>query len=556
MQYIDKSAQIIQDLLTEEPHYNLYNAESIGDAILIKLLASCISTREKLGLHALKCKLENIKQSNASLYHRLVETEEKPSPKVLPPRDTASLVFCESSMPTLPEHAQCEIGLLPTVSPWLTDYIDYSKSASPEGYRDFHLACGLWVLSTVAARRLQVPQATPVLTPLTLIMVARTSLFAKSTTARAGTMLLRAAGLQTLLGDDETTPQRLLYDMAGHMPTNWRMLSADDQEETLSRLAFSAQRGWYYDELGQLLNAMARPTGPMADFTGLLRKLDNCDEDYRYSTKAGGQERIRKPYLSLLGSTTPANLSRHMGSGCEFWGDGFWARALFVCPDPHAFITQTADDNVVRPTRRLIEPLRAWHERLGVPHVSIDEQEDPKSGKGTGIFFPTIDPLPTTDIKLASDARNAYERYRVALRQIIAERVHGQDLDGSYARLPTQALRIAALIASIEGYQCITIDVWSVAQEIAEVFRANLHSLYQQVSESPEENPVEELLISYLKGLGSEGYTNVRTIRHEAHPTIRKMKPDAVRDLLNSLMKDGIVSYKRDGRVELYGLVN
>ena len=33
--------------------------------------------------------------------------------------------------------------------------------------------------------------------------------------------ILKAAGLGWLLGDDETTPQKLLSDMAGYIPTNY-----------------------------------------------------------------------------------------------------------------------------------------------------------------------------------------------------------------------------------------------------------------------------------------------------------------------------------------------
>ena len=37
---------------------------------------------------------------------------------------------------------------------WLEEYVDLSRIWSPRAYDDFHEACGLWLLSTIAARRL------------------------------------------------------------------------------------------------------------------------------------------------------------------------------------------------------------------------------------------------------------------------------------------------------------------------------------------------------------------------------------------------------------------
>ncbi len=452
-------------------------------------------------------------------------------------------------VPPLPKEAQQPIGLLPQVSPWLTAYIKYSRNFSPEGYKHFHPACGLWVLSTVAARRIRVPLSDPVITPLSVIMVARTSLFAKTTTARAAKLVLKNAGLSYLLGDDETTPQRLLADMAGLIPSDFNELSPDDQRLIEQKVAMSGQVGWYYDELNQLLNAMARP-GPMADFAGLLRKLDNCEDRYSYSTKGGGRNIINNPYLALLASTTPANLARHASRGAEFWNDGFWARDLFVCPPPDSFETCTMQEGMVTPERLLTATLREWHSRLGIPLVTISEKKDDK-GKGTGRFITEeVAPLPMMDMVLGKGVRDAFDRYRIALRTLINQNKL-QDLDGSYSRLPTLAMRIAALIASLEHKNQVIMDVWALAQELAELFRKNLHELYTQISTTIEENPVEDLLIVYLKGLQGKG-TTVNDIRHNACQDLRKRKPDTLRDMLISLERSGIVTCKREGKKELY----
>jgi len=239
--------------------------------------------------------------------------------------------------PPLPEGIAFSPEVGQGASRWLDLYEEYSRQVSPEGYDDFHPACGLWVLSTVAARRVYVPLSKRVYTPLAIALTARTSLFAKTTTASAAVTVLQGAGLSWLLGDDETTPQKLLADMAGWLPPNYGELEEEQQARIRLRVAMSGQRGWYYDEFGQAINAMMKSNGPMTDFSGLLRRLDDCRESYSYSTRTHGQEVIEKPYLALLANMTPADLRQHADKGNGFWRDGFWARFAFITPPEHAF---------------------------------------------------------------------------------------------------------------------------------------------------------------------------------------------------------------------------
>jgi hypothetical protein len=81
----------------------------------------------------------------------------------------------------------------------------------------------------------------------------------------------------------------------------------------------------------------------MADFAGLLRKLDTCDDKYRYSTVSHNRAIIDKPYLALLASTAPSNLYKYASKGNDFWTDGFWARFAFCCPPSDEWTTHTMD---------------------------------------------------------------------------------------------------------------------------------------------------------------------------------------------------------------------
>ena len=91
---------------------------------------------------------------------------------------------------------------------WLGRYESFSQEASPEGFKDFHIFCGIWLLSSVAARRIYLPLRTMNVYPnLTIALCGDSSLFAKTTTARAAKALLHNAGLDFLLGAERTTPR-------------------------------------------------------------------------------------------------------------------------------------------------------------------------------------------------------------------------------------------------------------------------------------------------------------------------------------------------------------
>ena len=468
---------------------------------------------------------------------------------------TAVVTESEPSFPPLPEGVAFAPEVSQGASAWLDLYEQYSRAMSPEGYDDFHLACGLWVLSTIAARRVYVPLSKRIYTPLAIALTARTSLFAKTTTAGAAITVLQRAGLSWLLGDDETTPQKLLSDMAGCLPANYGDLDEEQQARVRLRVAMSGQRGWYYDEFGQAITAMMKANGPMADFSGLLRRLDDCRDTYAYSTRTHGQEVIDKPYLALLANMTPADLRAHADKGNSFWRDGFWARFGFITPPEHAFKNASFALEEVPVPVQLLDSLRRWHARLGVPSISITAIGDEK-GKDTCHYRVERGPLPEQPCRFHQEAYRAYDRYRLALRELLA-RSDNQDLDGSYTRLSDRALRIAALIASLENAGHIELRQWARAQEIAEIMRRNLHELYRQVNTRQGQSCLEDVVLDYLKTLGGKSVT-IRDIRRLGPGELRNQTSEAIRHELENLIRSGIVERKRleGSRAEWYALVS
>jgi len=150
--------------------------------------------------------------------------------------------------PPLPESAQIAPEVGADACAWLDDYLAYSHRWSPLAYDDFHEAVAIWLLSTVAAHRVLVPFGGQQYTPLFIALVARTSLYAKSTTARIAKRTLRAAGLDWLLLPDESTPQKMIQEMAGNRLTeDYENLPDEMRERLRLGLAMAGQRGWFYD---------------------------------------------------------------------------------------------------------------------------------------------------------------------------------------------------------------------------------------------------------------------------------------------------------------------
>src|SRR5690242_14991521 len=94
-------------------------------------------------------------------------------------------------MPELTPLRQFSSGVGQGACAWLDSYDRFSHEASPEGFEDFHIFCGIWLLSAIAARRIYLPLRTMNVYPnLTIVLCGDSSLFAKTTTARVATSLL------------------------------------------------------------------------------------------------------------------------------------------------------------------------------------------------------------------------------------------------------------------------------------------------------------------------------------------------------------------------------
>jgi hypothetical protein len=376
-----------------------------------------------------------------------------------------------------------------------------------------------------------------------MAMAARTTLYTKSTAADLAIFVLQRAGLWPLLAPDDATPQAFLRSMAAHLPESYDELSWEERAVVGQRLAFAAQRAWFYGEFGQHLAAMMQKDGIMAAFRGLLRRFDDHPEAYSLETIGRGAERLVKPYLTLLANVTPADLKPFATPNSPLWRDGYFARFAFIAP---AIGNRRADEfpreRLTVPSDDLLKPLQAWHQRLGVPEVTVESITD-KKRQPSGRYRVKRCPLPEVVYQLSDAVWRAYYRYDRALLAL-ASQAANQDLDGSYGRLANKALRIAGLLASLDdkaGAHQVELRHWYRGQQIAERWRASLHRLMAQLDEDIAQSRAAKVEGQIVRIVKKHGALSVREIGQrtgiphgEVLKTIDALQQVGVFELLNT----------------------
>jgi hypothetical protein len=415
-------------------------------------------------------------------------------------------------------------------SPWLDAYIAFSRRWSPRAYDGFHEACGLWVLSTVAARRVVAHLGGKRYTNLYLALTARSSLYGKSTTTRIALDVLRAAGLADLLAPDDATPQAFIHALSARLPENYASLNEMAQARVRAQLAWAGQRGWYYEEFGGKVAALMRENGFMSEFRGLLRRLDDCPPEYQYVTVGRGAVRVERPYLSLLASLTPADLRPYARRGAALWQDGFWARFAFVGPWEGTEVkTQRYPSGEREIPPELTVPLIEWHRRLGQAEAEVEE----RPGGGHAL---TLHPAPESECCLTPEVEDAFYAYADALL-VATEQSDCPDLDGSYIRFAEKALRVALLLGSLENSGLVEPKHWQRAYLAAEGWRTALHAVYDQVNSAVMDEvrrDLEERLLTLVDRFGA-------VTAGDARPYVRGVSTKEVNAALMALTEAGVL---------------
>ena len=458
-------------------------------------------------------------------------------------------LFDQVSLPALPSACQVSEKEGESACNWLDDYIAHSKLWSPRGFEWFHESCGLWILSTVAARRVLVHMGKTRFTPLYIALTARTSSFSKSTTAGIAMSTLQRAGLDHLLMPDNSTPQKFLMEMRSALPEDYAELDDFGKARALNKIAFAGQRGWYFEEFGQGIAAMMRRDGPMTDFRGLLRRFDDTPDRYESGTIGRGNDVVERPYLALLVSMTPADLAPFAQRGSSLWGDGFLARFALITPPLGARRRGRFPKGERTIPANLFMPLQEWNKRLGIPEVELlEEKATGKDGKNINSLRGKVKPLAPVVLELSDEVFEAFYAYDDGLNEI-CNKLTIQDLDGNYSRFSEKALRIAAIFASLNNSPKVEISHWARAQAISERWRAGVHFLHQQIN-SPLPSQTLETEERILRVLRRMKGASAREIRQQTRLPARE-----INQILDELIEAEIVLRETVGKATKFKML-
>src|SRR5882757_7004346 len=506
-------------------------------------------------LHPVKIQIEKARNENPAfeaIYQGTEKREETKEDSTKP--ETKSN---EPIVPPLPK----DIALPPEASvgacKWHDRYVTFSKLRSPRSFKGFHEANGWALLSTVAKRRIALDDlGAPKYTPQFIAVVARSSIASKTEAARVFIAVLDKAELKWMLGPDEMTPQAMIDHMKKVTFIDIKDMP-EDRTELEQNLAFAGQLGWFYEEFGEHIEAICAKNSIMAPFKGIIRRMDDCHDEYRRETISHKEQIVMDPYLSLLACLTPLDLKPYAGIDSPFWTNGFFARFAFITPD-------TEEENNERFPKgnlydavpsELTEPLKAWHERLGQRAIEFNEvYEKGKKGEDNLKGYEVIHwGLPRAVCELTHEAMEAFYKYGDALKAIV-KREKLEHFEGNYIRFPMMAMRIAMLCASLENDGKIERKHWAKGQEFSEQARQGLHHLWIELNKNSfaqERAQLEDRIVNYV-----ETQKTWITARMMTKNKFKDQDTKAFQDILDGLVKAGELVSRHEGRMVGYATPN
>lgn len=188
---------------------------------------------------------------------------------------------------------------------WLDAYLAFTaESESPEEY---HLWVGLSCISAALRRKCFFNMGYFLLYPnLYIVLVGPAGRCKKSTAMRIGRAIAGTVpGLEFSV--DSTTRERMIMDLS--------QAYKDGQSATTV----------HSTEFASLL------TSSGMDMVVFLTDIFDCPSEWTHKTKGGGTNKIKAPYLNLLGAATPEWIAK--GLPLDTIGIGLTSRIIFIFQD-------------------------------------------------------------------------------------------------------------------------------------------------------------------------------------------------------------------------------
>jgi hypothetical protein len=201
---------------------------------------------------------------------------------------------------------------------WLRDYIDYT--AGHEAPEDFHMWVGLTVISAALRRKVWLDNVYHKLYPnLFTILVSPPGVGKKTTAINIGVNILREAVSDLRIISEKCTPEALAKRLAKPIEKH--------KESGGMKLESKAEGVIVAPELTVFMGSEQYN----ASLITLLTRLYDCADVQEVDTIARGVEKLKSVFVSLLGATTPSEISRAIPHAAT--GGGLMSRLSIIHKD-------------------------------------------------------------------------------------------------------------------------------------------------------------------------------------------------------------------------------
>jgi len=459
-------------------------------------------------------------------------SSESTAPKLDPvaavdPVPNISIVEKQAYRPPLPDYAELSPAQKQEAKAgrkWLDTYVKWACEAASATPEIFHEATGLWLLATAATRRVKVQVGGEDIFPnLYIMIIAKTSLYRKSTGMKKAAAVLNKTNLDVLKLPAEATPEALFDELAGIKPINFEKLPPDTQKRWLLGRAFAGQRSIMKDEASSILANLKKEY--MAGLSEILLQGYDSDAgviDKRLQTK--GVVSIKDLSICFLGATTPTMWAKYVG--LEEHENGLTPRFALITPEGPP-VNREAPDYVDMPYTLVQELRHMFLEILPGDYKTIAPMEEVQSP-------------PVVCASMSPGAFDSLKKYRNALGfDMIAAETVDDSKSAAYSRLGTMAYKVALLFAIIEAKApAIRIEDRNAyaAIIVCERWRESLHRLDVDIARS-QNNGVHEKVLKYIQSSGDMGVT----LREIMKDCALKTKAYAL-DILSIISDDGTIA--------------
>ena len=218
-----------------------------------------------------------------------------------------------------PEMAWGVEALTRNIKPgWLKDYLDYTSGH--EAPEDFHLWVGLTIVSAALRRKVWLDNVYHKLYPnLFTILVSPPGVGKKTTAINIGVNILREAVGDLKIVSEKCTPEALAKRLAE--------VREERKESGGMRLDAKAEGLVVAPELTVFMSSDQYN----ATMLTLLTRLYDCADIQEVNTIGRGLEKLKNVFLSLLGATTPSEISKAIPPAAT--GGGLMSRLTIVQRD-------------------------------------------------------------------------------------------------------------------------------------------------------------------------------------------------------------------------------